>query len=288
MLAKPKQIIVDKDALVGINIGDLCDFARNHFLLCSDTLLYECATTSESERKNMLSRCDRLIKAGAYYCSCSIAFIQSEGENCLPYPWFLPDLEATEQIRTGEACLEDVLHSPKIKQAFDSRCKVSKSVFVDLSAKLKNRIDLENPDVGKKIKELSSDRFGRFKALLESIDARDLHQMCVDSFPHDWIKNEREFCLSPEWMSWQLIRLTDAIVQNYYYLRQTGPMPRDENERAEHDYQDMEYVLLLNRADGVLTRDKKLVEPLARAAFPEKDVFSNLDDVPDDYVCNWA
>jgi len=37
-----------------------------------------------------------------------------------------------------------------------------------------------------------------------------------------------------------------------------------------------------------LTRDKKVVEPLARAAFPEKDVFSNLDEVPDEYLCNWG
>ncbi len=286
MSPKPKQIIVDKDALVGINIGDLCGFARNHLLLCSDTLLYECATTSASERKNMLYRCDRLIKAGAYYCSCSIAFIQSESKNCLPYPWFMPDLEATEQIRTGEKRLEGLLDSTTYGEISQPRYKVAKTIFLDLSAKLKNRIDIEHPDVSKKIKQLPLDRFERLRVLLKSIDARDLHQMCVDSFPHDWIKNETRFCLSPEWMSWQLIRLTDAIVQDYCYLRQMGGGPRD--ERAEHDYQDMEYVLLLSRADCLLTRDENLVKPLARAAFPDKDVFSSLDEVPEDYVYSWT
>jgi len=286
MSAKPKQIVVDKDALVGININDLCDFAQNHLMLGCDTLLYECATASKQEPRDMLERYKRFIKSGGYYCSCSIAFIQSEGKNCLPYSWFLPDLDATEQIRTAEARLEDLLDSTTCGEVSQPRYKVAKAIFLDLSAKLKNRINLENPDVGKKIKDLTSDRFARFRVLFESIDARDLHQRSLDSFPHDWIRDETGFCLSPEWMSWQLIRLTNAIVQDYCYLRQMGGGKGDES--AEHDYQDMEYVLLLNRVDGILTRDTKLVEPLARAAFPDKDVFSSLDEVPKDYVCNWT
>ena len=288
MSAKPKQIIVDKDAFIGINISELCDFAKHHLILACDTLLYECATASNQEPRDMLERYKRLIKSGVYYCSCSVTYIQSEGKNSYPYTWFLPDLDATRQIRTDEAQLESVLDSPKTGAVFQSRCNVAKAIFLDLSAKLNNRIDIENPDIGKKIRQLPSDKFEQFRILFESIDSRDLHQTCVDSFPHDWIKDERKFCLSPEWISWQYFRLTDAIVQNYYYLRQTNAMPRDEDERAEHDYQDMEYLLLLSRADGLLTRDKKLVTPVAKAAFPDKDVFSSLDEVPEDYVCNWS
>ena len=86
-------------------------------------------------------------------------------------------------------------------------------------------------------------------------------------------------------MSWQLVRLTDAIVQNYYYLRQLGGVPGE--KRAEHDYQDMEYILLLSRADGLLTKDNGCLS-LAKAAFPDKDVFSDLEEVPEDYICNWS
>jgi hypothetical protein len=42
------------------------------------------------------------------------------------------------------------------------------------------------------------------------------------------------------------------------------------------------------KANGMITRDKKLVEPLAHAAFPEKDVFSSLKDVPVSYRRDWA
>lgn len=285
MLAKQKQIVVDKDALVGINIKDLCDFAQNHLVLCCDTLLYECATDSEAKRPDMLSRYKKLIKAGAYYCSCSVTYVRSEGQQCHPYSWFLPDIDATKQIRTGEAHLEDLLDSLTIAEVSQPHYKVAKAIFLDLSSKVKNRIDLENPDVGKKIKDITLDRLDRFRIFFESIDKHDLHQMCVDSFPPDWIKNERKFCLSSGWMSWQLIRLTDAIAQDYYYLRQLGGGPGE--ERAEHDYQDMEYVILLSRADGLLTKDKGCL-CLAKAAFTDKDVFSSLDEVPEDYICNWA
>jgi len=286
VLAKPKQIIIDKDAFIGLNIDDLCAFTQKHLVLLCDTLLYECATASKQEPGDLLERYRKLIKCGAYYCSCSVTYLQKEGNNLCPYPWFLPEFDPTEQIRTGKARLEDVLDSPKTGQVFQARCKVAKAVFVDLSATLKNRLDKENPDVGKKAKRLSPDRFERFRLFFESIDAGDMHQMCVESLPKDWIKNEAKFCLSPEWMSWQLIRLTDAIVQDYHYFHQMGGPQGDKT--AEHDYQDMEYVLLLSRADALLTRDKKLVEPLAKAAFPDKDVFSSLDEVPEDHVCHWS
>jgi hypothetical protein len=57
--------------------------------------------------------------------------------------------------------------------------------------------------------------------------------------------------------------------------------------RAQHDVLDVEYVVLLSHADGILTRDKKMVKPLARAAFPNKDVFSSPAEVPDEYLCHW-
>jgi hypothetical protein len=284
MFAKPKQIIVDKDALIGININDLCNFAQNHLIIGCDTLLYECATATEARRPDMLSRYTRFIKAGAYYCSCSIAFIQSECKNCLPYPWFLPDLEATKQIQTGEARPEDLFDLNTYGEISKPRYKVAKA-FLNVSDKLKKRIDIDNPYISKEIKQLPLDMYERFRTLFKSIDSQNLHQICVDSVSHDWIKNEKQFCTSPEWISWQRVRLTDAIVRNYYYLRQLGGGPGE--ERAEHDYQDMEYVILLSRADCLLTRDEKLVKPLVKAAFPDKDVFSSLDEVPEDYICNW-
>jgi len=138
-----KQIVLDKDALLGIGFNSLHDFAGNHVLLVCDRLLYECLTAAGRRDRRLLDGWRNLIEAGAYYCSCK-------------------------------------------------------------------RILLPSPNG-----------------------------------------------------------------------RNSG------DKRAEHDYQDMEYVLLLSRADAILTRDKKLVKPLAEAAFPDRDVFFDLDEVPDEYVCHW-
>ncbi len=82
------------------------------------------------------------------------------------------------------------------------------------------------------------------------------------------------------------MRLDIAVVHECWYRNQTGcPLGR---KRTEHDDQDIEYVLLLARADAIITADKKLVQPLARAAFPDKDVFSSLENVPESYRCDWA
>jgi len=286
MLTKPRQIVLDKSAFQGIRLDSLCSFAKQHLLLASDSLFYECATAEKSERQDpadLLAKYECLIKGGAYYCSMSRRFVEWECRHCRPYSWFLPDLAATVQIRTGEKHPADLLHSSTYGEMSQPHYKVAKAIL-NVSEKVKNRIDIEDPLVGEAIRQLPSNRYERFRILFESVDSSNLHQMCVDSVRCDWIKNEEQFCLSPEWMTWQSRRLTDVIGGNYHYLRQTGG--RRGEEGAEHDCQDMEYVLLLSRADGIITRDKKLVEPLARAAFPEKDVFSCLKEVPESYRCD--
>jgi hypothetical protein len=44
----------------------------------------------------------------------------------------------------------------------------------------------------------------------------------------------------------------------------------------------------MRSAGGPLIWGKGLVSALAHAAFPEKDVFSSLKDVPDEYRCDWT
>ncbi|MHC4519880.1 MAG: hypothetical protein ACYTAS_14930 [Planctomycetota bacterium] len=179
----------------------------------------------------------------------------------------------------------DLLRSSEHGELSQQRCKVAKALL-NVSEKVKNGVDVKDPYIGKELRQLPSDRCERFRLMFEFIDSSTLHQRGIESVPHDWIKDEKQFCLSPYWISWQRVRFTDVIANNYLYPRLTGGAPAESG--AEHDYEDLEYVLLLSRADGILTRDKKLVEPLARAAFPEKDVFSSLEAVPDSYRCDGA
>jgi len=53
----------------------------------------------------------------------------------------------------------------------------------------------------------------------------------------------------------------------------------------EHDSCDMQYVTFLSRTEGLLMRDL-LWQDIAKAAFPDKDVFSSLEEVPESYRCD--
>lgn len=91
-------------------------------------------------------------------------------------------------------------------------------------------------------------------------------------------------CLSPDWYTWHSDRLRLGLALEWAYQKaKSGEIPTI--KRASHDFHDMQYVTYLSRADGLLTKDNDC-RLLAKAAFPDKDVFSSLDEVPAEYVCN--
>ena len=290
MTSKPKQIVVDKSAFQGIKLDSLCNFAKHHLLLVSDSLLYECATAEKNKRQDptdLLAKYECLIKEGAYYCSMSWKFVEWECRHCQPYPWLLADPDETKGVRSGQIDLRSVLNPRIADQARDARWLFAKNMLLNLSGEIKQRVDAKDPCFGRELRGFPEDRFTGLSMILDKTSP-DFHDMATRSFPQ-WIRDLGRFCLSAEWMTWHRIRLHVAVIVDYTYLREKGGNPG--NRLAEHDDQDVEYVLLLSRADAIITAENEergLVPTLARAAFPEKDVFSSLDEVPESYRCDWA
>jgi hypothetical protein len=84
--------------------------------------------------------------------------------------------------------------------------------------------------------------------------------------------------LTPEWYTWQNHRLRWVLGFEWAYQKaKSGSLPPYKS--ACHDFHDMQYVTYLTRADALITRDERLVAPLARAAFPQKCVSSDLSNV---------
>ena len=116
------------------------------------------------------------------------------------------------------------------------------------------------------------------------VDSQDLHDVASKMFAETTCCPEA-FCLSREWIAWQFLRVFSIWVLERAFLHQLrGTMKRRE---LEHDWADMSYVTFLSRADGLLMHDR-FWQDLARAVFPEKDVFSSLEEVPESYRCDWA
>ena len=157
-------------------------------------------------------------------------------------------------------------------------------MLAQFSANIKSDIDSRVENLHGDVKRIPNSLPERMRYWLDHIDKMEIHAMALNAFPSGWIRVKGEFCLSPSWITWQCLRLVMITVYEHWYIRETGH-PRD--RWAEHDLADIEHVLLLSRANGIITRDKRL-RTLASVAFPEKDVFSSLDEVPASYRCDWG
>jgi hypothetical protein len=281
---KPKEIIIDKDAFVGIKLKELCDFAHNHILILPLVLYDECSTNDEKQQE-LLSRFRKLLLSGGYICASGMDIVTKEGETLKPYG-FLADLDETNKWR--KALKEDprLINPNNDDDIRERRVEVAK-FLLEYNKEIAEKLAL------KKLREaevrrswLEANRLERYRFWFDAIDCQDVHALIREESVK-FTNSPDRFCLSSAWVYWHFVRLVYAIYLDYYFLKR-GQGAETEQMRALHDLNDIEYVLLLSRADGLLTRDEKLVKPLAQAAFPEKDVFSSLDEVPEEYVCHWS
>ena len=283
---EPKQIVIDKSTFLGMKLDDLCNFAKDHCLIIPEVLIYECMTSNNMKERKLLQCCKKLIVSGAYYCPRSVTYLKWEARNTSPYPWFLPDLGKTDLIRKKNSIRQEhTFDTKELREIYNLHYSIAKGILSDTSNKLKVKMNLKRPDIVLRIKKMSQNKTNRFTEWFESIDKFNMHDTAVTKLPEKFIKDKAHFCLSREWITWQYFRIITVLVDDYYYRNETGGSPK--NERIEHDFQDMEYVLLLSRADVLITGDK-FVKALSKTAFPKKDVFSSLDEVPEDYKCNWT
>jgi hypothetical protein len=281
-----RQIVIDKCVFQRDREDKaLCSFARNHFLILPHLLYGEIVTNpEEQQREGLVRRFRKVMSSGAYWGPSTRSMIEREGQSLQPYG-LLADLDETRSMR----------------RRFENGQIFSEKHAADAAASYLNsaRVVLENsrvvcqtlvPDIlaraDARRAELEGSRDCRHRFWIGAIDGLNLHGVGVSAF-QKYTSTPDRFCLSEEWVSWQYVRLATALDLEYAFLRK-GHGGKKEHEGAEHDLHDVEYVTLLSRADAIITEDKKLVEPLARAAFPKKDVFSSLADVPESYRCDWT
>jgi hypothetical protein len=79
------------------------------------------------------------------------------------------------------------------------------------------------------------------------------------------------------WISWQLVRVLLIYGIEWAYKRNLSGQTF-ENFNIENDVYDIEYVLCMHHSDALLSNDKKLVIPLTKVLYPEKAIYSNLEE----------
>ncbi len=282
MTIMPKKLIIDKDTFVGINLDDLCNFVKNHLLILPLCLHDECVTNEEKRRK-LLVRFRRLILSGGWVCPSGRDIIEKEGQTLQPYD-SLVDFRETKRMRR-KFKEGYILSIPDSVNVIQEKHIDAAQISLDSATQI-SKIFPKKQDAFREIIKLQANRLERFKIWIKTIESEDIHKL-VTVILGNLTTIPEKFCLSNDWVTWHYFCLAAVLVLENDFLKR-GKGGNSELTRAEHNIQDIEYVYLLSRADALLTRDKKLVIPLAKAAFPDKDVFSSLDEVPEEYVCNWT
>lgn len=279
-----KYLILDKSVLEATLTCKLEQFVQNHFLILPNVLYYECITT-EKNQEELLERFRSVILAGGYTSPSCKDIIQNEARNLCPYG-FLVDLKAYPAVVETFRKDNKPYNSNHVEAIHQDELDMAKMLRDSAEDYLK-RIASEEPKLLSAIRKFDNSRkgqFERFQTWIENIDSQDIHLASTKQLKG--ITNcHNKYCLSDKWLSWQFLRLTHVIFMEHAFLRQTGSASKTES--FEHDLQDVKYVILLSRTDGLLTGDAGC-SCLAQAAFPEKDVFTSLDEVPEEYICNWS
>jgi hypothetical protein len=284
----PKTLVVDKDVFQGTSTEDMVEFVKNHLLILSQELLLECLTTDDEWTKEcLLYRFRRTILAGGHICPRFVrSMVPYEAERLTPYGpiW---DKEYSDSVRhTYERNTDPYNHvwveeSQRLDQEFVNYLARHMGEFTDYLAS-------EKQDALQEVRHENHSNHAlpaRLAGRAEFVNAQDLHYAANKLF-RGMTNCPEKFCLSEQWISWQYVRVFLTWLTESKGKSQAGGY--GSREKLEHDLQDIMYVTHISRADGLLTRDEELVIPLARAAFPNKDVFSSLDEVLDTYRCDWT
>ena len=271
-----KKIIIDKTVFQGTLAENLIEFAQSHFLILPDALLYECLTTDENKDR-LLDRFRKVILAGGKICPSRNEIIHAEAELLSPYGDLI-DSHKTFEIRETFRNNKKPYNLTTVKERYSKEIEFSryiinsaKSFFDEVKQK-----NFELYETSRKVDTSKETQLGRLENQAIFFNSQDMHLASTKIFKEITNKPDR-FCLSDEWISWHFLRLCFIYLSDkFLIMHNDGSSPAD--EKIEHDIQDLTYVMLMCRAEVLLTNDNGL-ECLSKAAFPDKDVFSSIKEV---------
>jgi len=277
-----KLLVIDKCCFQGTSGSRLIEFVREYQVFLPHALAIECLTSDDCDGRkplknpiDLLHRVEALVKAGAYFGRSSVSIHKEEKARRCGVVQFI-DKETTQVIRAGTVALtEDFVRreAEECRKAFAPLVKLVSDLGRAFVATIKEKAMSDG--FQEEIRETGKvERFGKWLQVADR-SRNDILQKWIGSLASD---------VTEQWYTWQVIRLWYG-----WAIEWAGRRANTDDTTLQpdvsNDFYDMEYVASLLRADGLLTGDKRLVEPLARAAFSEKDVFSSLEEVPESYRC---
>jgi hypothetical protein len=262
-----KLLVVDKSVFHTLHYCDekLCAFVKDYNVVLPFALAVECVISEKEQGKDpekLLRGLDKAIKAGANMGHQSPELLKAEGMTLCPIKSVVDEV-ATLQLKS---CSPEITVD-SIKQAANHCLEVSKQKINELSAyaeTLYQNICKKTNSKKGLTKEPKIEK--RFLKWIQFTDSNKIMNNTIETFFGRQISS----CANTNWYTWQFARLWFAYCWDWCHKKTLG---NNIKKIRSNDFYDIEPILYLSRVDGLLTNDKKLQVPLAKAAFPAKEVF---------------
>ncbi len=268
MTSSPKLLVVDKSVFhTFYDCGEkFSELVKIYNIVLPYSLAIECVISKNESNKQPDKLCiilDKAIKDGANLGIQSAELLDIEKRNLYPINTIINE-EYTQQLRLStldnSMALINQLATSYInltKKKTDELLQRADGLFKTIS---KNNELIETFNKPKNKEE-------RFNNWIYIIDKDRFMYNAVKA----WFGEQISSHTNANWYTWQYTRLWYAYLLDWCHKKSL----KDSSEKKDisNDFYDMEPVLYLLFADGLLTNDQELQIPLAKAAFLQKDVF---------------
>jgi len=265
-----KLLVVDKSIFHSLYGCDekLCAFVKNYNVVLPDALAAECLISENQEpSKNpvkLLRGFDKAIKAGAKMGYPSFKLFGEENQTLCPAKSVV-DESTAKLIRNDTLNTEDDFIKQEAEYCRKKFEPMIKGLLEIAGVLYDNLCKRDKPDkLAKELRKVQ-DRTARFENWIHSTD-KEMKNVISSLFSEQIGRHADN-----NWFTWQLSRLYFAYSLDLMFIKNLpGSCVKKD---ISNNFYDIEPVLYLSRADGLLTNDQKLQVPLAKAAFPKKEVF---------------
>ncbi|MQY61818.1 hypothetical protein GH146_00845 [archaeon] len=239
-------------------------------------LCVECAISQKGnppkdskDPKQLVQKLLDVVKNGAYAGKSPGKIVEEERSRNASIE-SLVDMKETQTMREG--ILDEEPDLKKVREECEKAFKPIIDFVKEWTSKYHKNIRKKKLEKDFRGEVDEGDLFGRLGKWLHFTDkAKD------DILDH--LLGSGSNAISADRWEWQMLRLSLAWGTELASKRNKSG-PSFETYDISNDIFDIFYVSHLSQADGLVSVDKRLMRPLAMAAFPSKDVFGSINDVP--------
>jgi hypothetical protein len=277
-----KHLILDKSVFHGTSQKTLLKFTKRHAVILSDTLFTESLTSTKLDSQRYITLIRKMILEGAKASYGILHLIREEMCNFRPCDSII-NHKVTESIRNESTKNEDMFDNNEIFDVYQQN--LSLALIVPKIAKLiKQNTLTQYTGIEREMKKSKASPEELFSAATDWATTKIFEAKQI--FFSNLVEDLDRFCTSDKWITWHYLRGVLTLAHIYFW-KDVGYSGAWGNKNLRKYYNDMEYIILLYEADGLLTSDNDCAS-LAKLMFPAKVLFWGIEEVPEEYICHWS